>query len=227
MSVEFTSVKCPECGASLPIEEGRSQVFCSYCGTKVIVTNDNEHIYRHIDEASIKRAETDRIVLMRKLELEEKRAAQGNEAKRIVTIIWLGLSTLILAICIIKWLSGGFDECFPMLFFLGGPIIGGGAYLIFKILPEKENEKLLLRNGGIRVPDNIGSFYDEHFEAAQSALRSAGFQNITCVNKHDLTIGLFQKPGKVDSISINGVKTTSGGAIYMPDTAIVITYHGK
>ena len=54
MSVNFTSVKCPECGASLPIEEGRTQVFCSYCGTKVIVTNDNEYIYRHIDEAGVK-----------------------------------------------------------------------------------------------------------------------------------------------------------------------------
>ena len=54
MAVKFTSVKCPDCGAVLPIEEGRNQVFCSYCGSKIIITNENEHIYRHIDEAEIK-----------------------------------------------------------------------------------------------------------------------------------------------------------------------------
>ena len=53
MSVQFVSVKCPECGALLNIEEGRSQAFCSYCGTKILVHNDNEKIYRHIDEAGI------------------------------------------------------------------------------------------------------------------------------------------------------------------------------
>lgn len=71
MAVKFNSVKCPECGASLPIEEGRDRIFCSYCGTQVIVTNENEHIYRHIDEAGVKQAETDRMVRLRELELEE------------------------------------------------------------------------------------------------------------------------------------------------------------
>lgn len=56
MAIKFISVKCPECGASLPIEEGRKQVFCSYCGTKVMVTNENEYIYRHIDEADVKKS---------------------------------------------------------------------------------------------------------------------------------------------------------------------------
>ena len=26
MAIKFTSVKCPECGAALPIEEGRKQM---------------------------------------------------------------------------------------------------------------------------------------------------------------------------------------------------------
>ena len=37
MAVKFTSVKCPECGANLPIEEGREKMFCSYCGTQIIM----------------------------------------------------------------------------------------------------------------------------------------------------------------------------------------------
>ena len=53
MAIKFTSVKCPECGATLPIEEGREQIFCSYCGSKIIMTNENEYIYRKVDEAEI------------------------------------------------------------------------------------------------------------------------------------------------------------------------------
>lgn len=73
MAVIFTSVKCPECDANLPIEEGRERVFCSYCGTPVIITNENEKVIRHIDEAKIKRAETDRMIQLEQLELEKKR----------------------------------------------------------------------------------------------------------------------------------------------------------
>lgn len=102
MAITLNSVKCPECGATLPVEEGRTQVFCSYCGAKVIITNENEHIYRHIDEAGIKQAETNRMVRMRELDLEEQRAAQGNSLKKVLTIIWLALSLIVLVICIVR-----------------------------------------------------------------------------------------------------------------------------
>ena len=38
-----------------------------------MVQNNNEYIYRHIDEAGIKKAETDRMVRMKQMEMEEKR----------------------------------------------------------------------------------------------------------------------------------------------------------
>ena len=33
-------VKCPNCGASMEIEESREFAFCSFCGTKIIVKED-------------------------------------------------------------------------------------------------------------------------------------------------------------------------------------------
>ena len=72
MAIKFTSVKCPECGAALPIEEGRKQMFCSYCGSKIIMTNENEYIHRFVDEAEVKRAETERIIQLKKMEAVEK-----------------------------------------------------------------------------------------------------------------------------------------------------------
>jgi hypothetical protein len=43
---------------------------------------------------------------------------------------------------------------------------------------------------------------------------------------HDLILGIRQKPGLVESISVNGKRISSGGEIYLRDTPIVITYHG-
>ena len=83
MAVKFTSVKCPDCGAVLPIEEGRNQVFCSYCGSKIIMTNENEYVYRHIDEAEIKQAETERILKLKKMEMIEKKNEEAAKIKRI------------------------------------------------------------------------------------------------------------------------------------------------
>ena len=81
MAVKFTSVKCPECGANLPIEEGREKIFCSYCGTQIIVTNENEHTYRHVDEAEVKRAETEQLVHLKELELEEKENERSRKGR--------------------------------------------------------------------------------------------------------------------------------------------------
>lgn len=224
MALKMNSVKCPECGANLPIEEGRTQVFCSYCGTKVIITNENEHIYRHIDEADIRKAETDRMVRMRRLNMEE----QGSSLKKTMTIIWMAVSLIIILICIIEMsVLDKFTNGFLMLFYLGGPVIGGGAYLLFKLLPEKENEKVLLSSGGIRLPKALFPYSDKTFEEAEIILRNAGFRNINSINAHDLVIGLFEKPGKIDSITVNGEELMDGGKVYMPNIPIVITYHGK
>ena len=93
MAIEFIPVVCPKCGADLNIEKGRSEAYCTYCGTKMLLNNENEHIYRHIDEAGVKQAETDRMVKMRQLEIEEKE----NERRRSLIQIWI-VSTIVLTI---------------------------------------------------------------------------------------------------------------------------------
>ena len=107
--------------------------------------------------------------------------------------------------------------------------IGGGAYLIFKWLPEKENEKIIEKQGGIRFPTGITPFSDKkYYSAAEESLRSAGFTNIFCVNLHDLNfLTALVNSDKIDKITINGNTITSGGRIYMPDVPIVIIYHGR
>ena len=90
MTIKIYSVKCPECRAPLPIEEGRMQLFCSYCGAKIVISNENEFVYRHIDEAELTQAKTDRLIELKRLEMEEKRReeeAKRNKLKMIVSIV--------------------------------------------------------------------------------------------------------------------------------------------
>ncbi len=81
MATKLIQLKCPDCGEHLEIEEGRRQCFCSYCGAKVLITNENEHIYRTIDEAKVKQTEVERDVRMREMELEEQKRKDENQQK--------------------------------------------------------------------------------------------------------------------------------------------------
>ncbi len=97
MALQFISVKCPDCGAELSIDNSREFAFCSYCGAKVMVHNENEHIYRNTDEARIKESETDRIVKLKQLEMEEK----SNVSRKYMIIAWLAAIGILLLIGII------------------------------------------------------------------------------------------------------------------------------
>lgn len=94
MAVKFTSVKCPECGANLPIEEGRKKIFCSYCGTPIIMTDENEYTYRHIDEAEVKRAETEQLVHLKELEMEEKENTRKRKGIAVAYSVAGGLAII-------------------------------------------------------------------------------------------------------------------------------------
>lgn len=108
MSISLKSVKCPECGAQLEFEEGRSTMFCNYCGAKIVLTNENEYIYHHIDDAEIKRAETEairaeteRLIQMKAMETaEEDRKAKEKSKKNslYISIILAVLGILLMVI---------------------------------------------------------------------------------------------------------------------------------
>lgn len=221
---------CPNCNANLTIDDGnRDFAFCQYCGSKIIL-DDYRSTQRIIDEAKIKQAETDREVRLRELNIKEAQINQQNQLRKILTYIWIGSIFAVALLCIIVWIIGGDDGglyAIGCLFYIGGPVVGGGALLIFKVLPEKESEKELFQNGGIRFPKNLGDLTEQNYVNVQQKLVGAGFRNVTCINMHDVTLGLLQKPGMVESVTVNGERIVSGGKVYMPDVPIVITYHGR
>lgn len=92
--MKVISLKCPECNASLSIEEGRTQCFCQYCGTKILLDDGSTtHTYRKIDEARLKEAE----VRLRELEIEqeEKRANRKKSKLKIAATIFLGIISVL------------------------------------------------------------------------------------------------------------------------------------
>ena len=74
----------------LPVEEGRTHLFCSYCGSQIILTNDNEHIYRHIDETEIKRIESNERLVDKQM---------GHQAKKTKLLLIIGLVDIL--VCVI------------------------------------------------------------------------------------------------------------------------------
>lgn len=78
--INAVNLKCPSCGANLEVEHGRKECFCSYCGAKIILTDDNEKTYtvNINNQAEILKAETERIELER-LESEKEISRKAKE----------------------------------------------------------------------------------------------------------------------------------------------------
>lgn len=168
MAIRFVSIKCPECGASLDVEEGRQQIFCSYCGTKVMVQNDNEYIYRHIDEASIKQAEADKIVQLRKLEIIERKRAEAAKVKRVKIIVSILVGIIGIGLMIAGAGMGG----------LVGLLVLEGVMFIW-ILSDKDKEDDELDFGDkVKVPSGISGYESKSYSAIEAMFVSAGFTTL-------------------------------------------------
>ncbi len=219
---------CPSCGAEITLEVGnRDFGFCQYCGSKIML-DDYRITHRYVDEAQITQSENEKILRLKELEIQKANQSRINMLTTPLTIIWLLLSFVILISCVVKWaLQDDWTEAYIMLFCLGVPVIGGGAYLIFKFIPDRDQDRIALNSGGIRFPKSIEPFQEQNYLNVKTVLSNTGFRNITCINLHDVKLGLLQKPDTVETISVGGTNIMSGGRVYMPDTPIIITYHGK
>ena len=92
--MRIMSVKCPECNATLSIEDDRKRCFCQYCGTKIIIDDGSTtHTYRKIDEARIREADVKENIRLRELAIEEKKleAKENTNKQKVKATIILGV----------------------------------------------------------------------------------------------------------------------------------------
>ena len=218
MAIQFVSVKCPECGADLSIEEGREFAFCSYCGTKVLMSNENEHIYRNIDEARIREAETERMIRMRELELEEKENARGRKSLMIAYGIALAFVLIGALICIAEPLAG-----------MWGIIIGAyiAMFTFVKSDDKKKKQRRYVGANDVAITEAMTDCSDKNYHSAELLFKGAGFANVTAVPLGDLNVFNMKKNGQVEMVTINGNEDFEEGDVFPKASNVLITYHSK
>lgn len=215
MAIKFVSIKCPECGATLDIEEGRKQIFCSYCGTKVMIDNDNEYIYRHIDEASIKKTEAETMLRMKELEIEEKENERSRKGRKVAYII-----AVILFVIGLITMPFGFVGIYA--------ILAGGLIAEFTFIGnsnmKKKNRHVISANES-RITENMEEYSGKNYNSIVALYRTAGFTNVTAVPLCDLNIFTSKKNGQVEEVTINGESDFEEGDIFPKTVNVMITYH--
>ena len=232
MAIQLISVKCPDCGATLNIEEGRKEVFCTYCGAKVLINNENEYIHRYIDEAAVKRAETEHIIQMKQMELEDQKRAEEQEKKalaeerrekrkNIAQIVFIaGVVVFVLGLISAPILENG-----PAISVFGCDFMIGGGILWWLASKNRDESDGGVKPQKIKIPSSIMNYEQKSYVAIEAIFKGAGFSDVVCVPLNDLTVGFLNKPGMVESITVDGHSVTSGGKKFSRDAAVVISYH--
>lgn len=219
MAIQFNKVVCPDCGAELQIEAGRPFAFCSYCGTKVMITNDNEKVFRTIDEARIKQAETERIVRLRELEMEEK----NRVSKKAQVIAWISITMVLLLIGIIGFSIDNTGMGMCMLLAMNTGIWGG--IIIFS--SSKKKSRSIAGSNDVMITVPMMDCIDKPYNNALILYKNAGFTNVNAIPLHDLTKFNQRAEGKVETITINGSDEFEEEEFYPKDANILITYHSR
>lgn len=216
------TIKCPECGATVHVEEGKNYGYCEYCGSKVLVSNENEVTYRHIDVAKMRELdlmEKEREDIRRK----EQQIREDEKRKQITMIIEIcvALSACILGVYL--FFTGFYLVSPPMLFTgIGLSIFSAVLFNHIKNVRKKREEDKKAKNGLIKFPD----FFDNNAYSLHAKLEQAGFTNVRLVNLRDITLGLIKKVGEIESISVNGIDSPNG-KWFPPNSPILIQYHGR
>lgn len=215
-------LECPGCGANLTLQDdNREFAFCEFCGAKITL-DDYRSSYHVVDEARLKEAETEQMIRKKQLEWAEKQEVENEKKKRlkIKTTLILG------AICVVSILIAVAANS-EFFFIVGGLVFIAGFYILesdyFNI--NKDTSSAIADVGKVRVPGEIAGFINKNYAVIKSELSGAGFTNIKCIPLNDLTTGLLNKPGTVESITIDGIRINGGGKAFPPHADVIITYH--
>lgn len=96
MALKMNQMKCPSCGANLEFDGERDKVFCTYCGTPIVITDENrkEIVRRVVDEAAIAQEHRKE----REAELRDQFFQREDRKKR---NMWIGFGIVCLIYLII------------------------------------------------------------------------------------------------------------------------------
>ncbi len=216
MAIQAVMMKCPACGADIPMEDGQRTVYCSYCGSKLMLQNDNEHIIRNIDEARVKEAETERILKLRALDIQEQEKARIRRMKGLSYKTALGIGAVGLVFLLFL----------PALGVLLTLLAMALAFITF-VKEDHQTPTRVLQEDEIVITEGLCNCKKMHFEQVIGIFRNAGFQNVRSVPIRDLSVFQSKKEGLVESVTLDGDMDFFIGDIYSKYADVLITYHSR
>lgn len=221
MGIKLITVKCPECGASLDIEEGRKQLFCSYCGSKILIQNDNEYIVHNINEADVRQAEADKIIRLRELELEERENKQIGKWHKTAYII----AGAVAAFGLLVQLIAPNNETGGMILLIG-MLIAGWTFTYGNIFRDnKKRRTIVVSPNEVEINGQLRNYREKNYNTILALYQANGFTNVNLIPLHDLNFFQGNKDGQVETVTINGNSNFSNGDIFLKTASVTITYH--
>ena len=214
------TLKCHNCGASLDFESDREFVFCQYCGSKILIKDGNSYTYRHIDEADVKRAETERLIQMKEMEIEEKEKERKRKGRRIAYAVAL---VFVIVGCISLIIDS--NNLMSLVSF-----VIGGWIAIFAVIngtedKKKHNSKTV--SNEIIITSNVANFYDENYKYVVAMLKQIGFSKIQAIPLEDLGVLQSKKDGCVETVMIDGCDDFDEGDSFPKNASVIVSYHSK
>lgn len=191
-------LKCPNCDATLEVEPDRKMLFCSYCGSKIIVDDEVKRVEitkninyheTYTDEAKIKETSSKEKIRLQEMEYADKEKKRNDKA------IFISIGFLILI----------------MLFAFG--------------MSHYHSEKNKPNENQVKISANANDYKGELYEQVIKELESIGFKNFECIALKDLDNEWFTKEGAIEKISINGDFKFEDGDIFSKDAKVIILYH--
>lgn len=213
------SLTCPQCNATVSVEEDREMLFCSYCGHKILLNDENKHTFHYVDEADIKRAETEQLIQLKEMELEEK----NQKSKKIAAIVCFVVAAVLGVYGLLGIDSMNLSSSFSFMIAL----IAGSMGFVF--LTEKDSKKRVRRtldDSEVQISSSMRYYQDKHYQIIEGMYKSAGFTNISVIPLHDLGLLEFKKVGLVEKITISDDEF-SNGDIFKKTDPVVISYHSR
>lgn len=227
-------LKCPNCSANLDYEDGMEVLFCKYCGTKILLTDENTYTYKKVDVAEIQKAknQSKQIDINREIYEQEtkrlEREIEKNEQSS-YTIALLALILLFLGIILLL-----------MKLYIVGAVVLYAAMMVFMFYlskgEEKEKKSKIILKQRANLDKGLGehiefnsSFYfnkGKNYRIISQKFSSLGFTNIDCIPLEDLSFINRHKDGKVESVLIDG-KQINQSEIYLSNDKVQIYYHSK
>lgn len=209
--------QCPNCSAQISLDDSCEFGFCQYCGTKIML-DDFRSTHRVVDEARIRETETDRIIRLKELELEEKEAERSRKSRKNAYIIAIIMVIVGVILCAFGGLLG-------ILLIIGGGLVAEFTYIGASERKKKRIDERKACEGMIKLTSVAFDYEGKNYKTIEQIYAGLGFKNISVVNLRDLRIGIVKKSGVVESVIIDD-EVINGDKWYHPNAKVLITYHG-